>query len=456
MQKKVVLLGMLLALLVSFGVVVAQDEMVIPDALPEGIEVEYWHEWDGAQKEAIDAIIADFNANNEYGITVVTQELGSSGPMREAVSAGIQSGELPNLSGGFSTDAQGWYLDGAVAALDPYLTHPTWGLSEEELANLNLNVINVNRVAGEPFNDQLLAWSIGFSGVTMSTNVGMLAELGFDGPPATLDEFREASCAAAEFTGPAGEDTLGFPLRLSGQDMHAFILSQGGSIWDAEAMQFDLDNQVVLDTLAFFQQLVADGCAYIPETNFKNTADFAASLNPMAVGSTVGVPFIQRDAVAATEAGGTGVTDWVNTTTPWSEGNRTLVLNFRSIIMLTSTPEEQLATWLFIKHMSSDAMQQIWTETTLYQPYTLSALESLSAEWLEANPQFEDIRQLLLDENVRQYGDPALLGYFEGSVEFTNLIGQVVTDPSADIATLAAEAEIRANEILAETREGLE
>lgn len=456
MQKKVVLLGMLLALLVSFGVVAAQDEMVIPDALPEGIEIEYWHEWDGAQKEAIDAIIADFNANNEYGITVVTQELGSSGPMREAVSAGIQSGELPNLSGGFSTDAQGWYLDGAVVPLDAYMTHPTWGLSEEALANLNLNVIDVNRVSGEPFNDQLLAWSIGFSGVTMSTNVGMLAELGFDGPPETLDEFREASCAAAEFTGPAGEDTLGFPLRLSGQDMHAFILNQGGSIWDAEAMQFDLDNQVVLDTLAFFQQLVADGCAYIPETNFKNTADFAASLNPMAVGSTVGVPFIQRDAVAATEAGGTGVTDWVNTTTPWSEGNRTLVLNFRSIIMLTSTPEEQLATWLFMKHMSSDAMQQIWTETTLYQPYTLSALENLSAEWLEANPQFEDIRQLLLDENVRQYGDPALLGYFEGSVEFTNLIGQVVTDPSADIAALAAEAEIRANEILAETREGLE
>jgi multiple sugar transport system substrate-binding protein/sn-glycerol 3-phosphate transport system substrate-binding protein len=456
MQKKAILLGLLLALLVGFGVVQAMGHVVIPDELPTGIEVEYWHEWDGAQKEAIDMIIADFNANNEYGITVVTQELGSSGPMREAVSAGIQSGELPNLTGGFSNDAQGWFLDGAVVPLDPYMMHPTWGFSEDEMANLNTTVIDVNRVPGAPFDDQLLAWSIGFSGVTMSVNLDMLAELGFDAPPATLEEFREVACAANEFTGPNGEDTLGFPLRLNPQDMHAFILSQGGSIWDEATMQFDFDNQVVLDTLAFFQQLLADGCAYIPETNFKNTADFAAWLNPMAVGSTVGVPFIQRDAVAATEAGGTGVTNWVNTTTPWSEGNRTLVLNFRSIIMLTSTPEEQLATWLFIKHMASDAMQQIWTELTLYQPYTQSALENLSAEWLAENTQFEDIRQLLLDEGVRKYGEPQILGYFQGTGEFGNLISQVVTDPSADIAALAAEAEVRANELLAEAQEGLE
>ncbi len=66
----------------------------------------YWHEWDGAQLEAITEIINNFNTNNEWGITVSTVELGSTSPMAEAMSAGITSGDLPNLVGGFANNAQ--------------------------------------------------------------------------------------------------------------------------------------------------------------------------------------------------------------------------------------------------------------------------------------------------------------------------------------------------------------
>jgi multiple sugar transport system substrate-binding protein len=461
MRNKVLFIVLMVIFVLSVTAVSAQgsitpDDVVIPDALSEGINIVYWHEWDGAQKEAIDQIIAAFNENNEYGISVSTVELGSVGPMREAVSAGIVSGELPNLVGGFANDAQSWWLDGVVVPLDPYINHETWGFSEEQQANLNLTVINANRIEGEPFNDVLLAWSIGFSGVTLSVNIGMLEALGFDGPPETLEQFREVACAAAEYTGPAGEDVQGFPIRTNPQDMHAFILSQGGSIWDEEAQQFDFTNDTVISTLEFFQQLVADGCAYIPETNFSNTADFAASLNPMAVGSTVGVPFIQRDANAANQSGGTGVSNWVNTTTPWSEGNRTLVLNFRSVILMASTPEQQLATWLFLKHMASDEMQAIWTSTTLYQPYTVSGLENLSETWLDENPQFQNIRELLQDESVRTYGEPQLIGYFDATREFGNLIAAALTNPDLDIAAAAATAEAAANSILNDLQSALD
>jgi multiple sugar transport system substrate-binding protein/sn-glycerol 3-phosphate transport system substrate-binding protein len=455
MTKKLLILVVLIgALTLSVSLVSAQDDMSGID--PSGQTIVYWHEWDGAQLEAITQIIDSFNANNEWGITVETVELGSTGPMREAVSAGITSGELPNLVGGFSNDAQGWYLDGVVVPLDAYMTDATWGFTEDEMANLNMDVLNANRIAIEPFNDQLLAWSIGFSTVVMSTNLDMLAELGFDGPPETLDEFREVACAAAEFTNASGGDVQGFPTRTSSQDMHAFIQSQGGSIWDAETQQFDFDNETTINVLTFFQQLAADGCAYLPESSFSNTADFAASLNPMAVGSSVGVPFILRDAAAATEAGGTGVVNWTNTTTPWSEGNRTLILNFRSVIMLASTPEQQLATWLFLKHMASDESQSTWTSLTQYQPYTFSGLEGLDEEFLAANPQFAAVRDLLLDDSVRKYGEPQVIGYFNGTSEFGNLIAAVLTDPTLDIAAAAADAETLANEALAEAQEALQ
>lgn len=450
MRRKWIVLIILALLALGLSTVMAQEDLSSID--PSGQTITYWHEWDGAQLEAITEIINNFNENNEWGITVETVELGSTGPMAEAMSAGITSGDLPNLVGGFANNAQSYYLEGVAVPLDPYISDPTWGFTEEELANLNMDVINVNRIAGEPFNDQLLAWPIGFSTVVNSVNLDMMAELGLDGPPETLDEFRQAACGAAELTGPNGEDVQGFPLRTSAQDMEAFILSQGGRIWDPEAMQFDFTNEKAIEVLTFFQQLAADGCAYLPETNFANTADFAASLNPMAVGSSVGVPFILRDAAAAEEAGGTGVKNWTNTTTPWSEGNRTLITNFRSVIMIASTPEQQLATWLFLKHMASDESQTIWTTKTLYQPYTISGQESLTEEFLAANPQFASVLELIQDDSVRKHISEQRLGYFNGLTPFSDLIAALATDPSLDVAAAAAEAQEEANELFEENR----
>jgi ABC-type glycerol-3-phosphate transport system substrate-binding protein len=247
----------------------------------------------------------------------------------------------------------------------------------------------------------------------------------------------------------------GFPIRTNADDMVSFILSNGGYVWDAETMQFSFTNEKALETLQFFADLENDGCAYIPDGPFVNTADFAASLNPMAVGSSVGVPFILGDAASATEAGGTGVENWVNTTTPYTEGNQTLVMFFRSVVMLTSTPEQQLATWLFIKHMASTESQVIWTENTLYQPYTRSGLESLGQEFLDANPQFTSVRDLLLDDSVIKASTPQMIGFREGIAKLTELIVAITTGDQ-DVATAAAEFEAAANEEYANAREVLE
>ena len=139
---------------------------------------------------------------------------------------------------------------------------------------------------------------------------------------------------------------------------------------------YNFTNDSAVETLQFFQDLFNEGCAYIPDGPFVNTADFAFGLNPMAVGSSVGVPFIKSDI----EESGSGIENWVNTTVPWSEDNQSLQVYMRSIGMIVASPEEQLATWLFIKHFASTASQITWTEYAQYQPYTFSGLEGLSDE----------------------------------------------------------------------------
>ncbi|HLV36394.1 MAG TPA: extracellular solute-binding protein [Spirillospora sp.] len=443
----------LVTLLLTAGVVSAQIvEVTIPDELPEGITVTYWHEWDQAQQQAIDIIINDFNENNPYGITVEQVYQGNTGNLRDQLTAAITSGALPSLSGAIFADvAQSYYLDGVIVPLDAYYNHPKWGFTEEELADLNQDLLDINRIEGEPFNGQLLAWPIGVSGVVLSVNLDMLAELGFDGPPETFETFREVACAAAEMTGPGGEDIFGFPIRINNFDLYSFVLSNGGYVFDEETGYYNFTNEGFINTLQFFQDLYNDGCAYIPETSFQNTAHFAFGLNPMAVGSSVGVPFIRNDIISS----GSGIENWINTTTPWTDDNRTLQVSMRSIGMFATSPEEQLATWLFIKHMASAPSQVTWTEYAQYQPYTTSGLQALTDEWLAENPQFASIREILLSGEVRVWSPPALAVSADVNDLLEELISSVLTG-GVDVAAAAAEAEEEARLLVDEMRASME
>ncbi len=442
----------LVVVIAALSITTTTAQMIeIPDELPDGITIEYWHEWDGRQQEGIDAIIDAFNANNEWGITVEQVQLGSTGPLLDSLSAGIVSGELPNLVGAiFANNVQGFYLDGVVIPLDEYMNHPVWGFTDEEMADLNEGLVNVNRIGGEPFNNQLFAWPIGLSTVVMSVNLDMLADMGFDGAPTDLAAFREVACAAAELETDNG-DVQGFPIRIAAFDLFSFIRANGGVVFDETESRYVFTDDATIEVLQFFQDLFNDGCAYIPDGPYVNTADFAFGLNPMAVGSSVGVPFIQGDI----EDSESGIENWINTTVPWSEDNRTLMLSARSLGLITASPEEQLATWLFIKHLSSTESQVIWTEHAQYQPFTYSGLEGVSTEFLDANPQFSSIREALLDPNINVWVPPIHLNTGDVTEAVEAMIVDITTG-GVDIAEAAAIAEEAANEAFEEGMEELE
>ncbi len=445
-MRQITFLFALIVMLITVGVAGAQ--MSIPDELPMGLTIDYWHEWDGAQAEAMTLIIDDFNSNNEWDITVEQVYQGNTGGLIDQLSTGIVSGELPNLSGAvFSNNAMGYYLDGVLVPLDAYLDHPVWGFDDMGMENLNHDLLAINRVPFEPFNGQLLAWPVGMSANVLSVNLGMLAGLGMDGPPTDLASFREAACAANELSGAAGEDVQGFPLRTNDNDLYSFIVANGGYIYDEMAGAYSFSNEKSVEVLQFFQDLYSDGCAYIPDGPYVNTADFAFALNPMAVGSSVGVPFIKNDI----EASGSDI-EWVNTTVPWSGDNRTLQVYQRSMGLYVSSPENQLATWLFLKHLASPASQVTWTEYAQYQPYTRAGLEGLSDAFLADNPQFNSIREVLLDSGTKLWSEPVLVGSDRVGPVVQELIANITTG-GQDVMEAAIAAEIEANELIAEALE---
>jgi ABC-type glycerol-3-phosphate transport system substrate-binding protein len=271
-----------------------------------------------------------------------------------------------------------------------------------------------------------------------------------DSPPATLEEFRAVACGAAELTGPNGEDLLGFPLRIDGFDMFSFIVANGGFVFDDASQTYDFTNEGAVEVLQFFQDLFNDGCIYIPESSFANTADFALGLNPMAVGSTAGIPFINGDI----ETNATGI-EWVNTTVPWTEGNRTIQVFLRSMSMLVSTPEEQLATWLFIKHMASPASQNTWTQMAQYIPYTAAGLAAIDDGTVTVAAQLSQITSLMEDENVHLWAVPDKLGSQSVFFGVADTLVADITTGGMDVMEAATKATEAANEILEEAAEDM-
>ncbi|GAB4524692.1 MAG: hypothetical protein OHK0046_39750 [Anaerolineae bacterium] len=438
--------ALIVLVVLALGVVSAQDESQFADVALDGVTVTYWHEWTGNQATAITEIIALFNETNEYGITVEEVALGGGGEVSRQVAAGILSGELPNIAGdAFVSTAKSYFIEEVLVPLDQFYGDAVYGFSEEELADLNQQLLDVNRPVEEPYNGALLSWPVGQSLNVLSVNMDMLAELGYDAPPADLAAFEEVACAAAELSREDGGDVQGFPIRTDAFDFYSFVKAQGGELFNEETQTYTFTDEATISVLTTFQNMFNNGCAYIPDGPFVNTADFAFGLNPMALGSSAGIPFIQGD-INTSES---GIENWIMTTVPWSEGNRALQVFLRSNAILVSTPEQELASWVFLKFLASTEAQVTWTEATNYIPYTFSGLEGLSPEFFEATPQFQQIRDLALSEDVQLWSAPAHAGSNQVAEVVSNMIVEVTTG-GRDAAEAAAEAETRANEIVEE------
>lgn len=427
-MRKGLLLLVALALLAISGAAFAQD------VDPSGQTVVYWHQFSGAQLETMTAIVADFNATNEFGITVEALAQGSYNDIRELMNAGIVSGELPNLVAGFANDAASYFADGAAVDLNPYVNDATFGLGDM-LMDFNTALFDFNSLDGT-----LLAWPHQSSAQVFVANETLLAELGFDTVPTSIEDFRAAACAANELTGANGEDIQGFPLTTDPSLLESWVAAMGGSIFDGTA--YTLNSPEVVSALTMYKEMYDAGCAYFPAERFAEQNDFALRLTPFFATSTAGLTFIVQ------AMNDNGFTDqWSLNTFPYSAETPALQVFIPSIIMVPGTPEQQLASWLFLKHLATPEAGAQWSMGTGYFNSVPSSAALMSVEASsspEIFPYFEAANALLNDPTVRLYSGPsvsaqsAVRGFMSEAIANVTTNGMSVEEV---VATLQAQAE---------------
>jgi multiple sugar transport system substrate-binding protein len=412
-SNRVLALMLVLALLLSMapmvgaqgGFVATFDLPTTPEAEgplagvdPSGQTVVYWHQHSGARNDALMEIVAEFNTNNPWGITVEASNQGSYDDIYQKMIAGIASGELPNLTVAYQNQAATYALDNALTDMNTYVNDPQWGYNEAEQADFfqgffrqDLNPTFGIRT-GFPPNRSMEVVYVNLSG---------LAELGYEAPPTTWTEFGEMACA---WTASA-EGRMGYTIRTDASFVAAATFALGGDIFDYENDEYVYNTDETAYALEFMQDLLNRGCANRITENYGDQNDFANQVNLFYIGSSSGLPYV-RSAISESTA---GEFEWTVAPIPYGDLGATQPtqnIYGASVSIVASTPVEELAAWLFVRWMSEPEQQARWAMISNYFPVRASAAAGLT-DYLAADPQYAAAFALLNSTKA----EPPVAGY---------------------------------------------
>jgi multiple sugar transport system substrate-binding protein/sn-glycerol 3-phosphate transport system substrate-binding protein len=356
---------------------------------PNGQTVVWWHNHSGSREEGLMGLVEEFNASNEWGITIDAQNQGSYNDIRDKVNASIAAGEVPAaLVVGYQNDQSFYQINDTLVDFDVLINDATYGLSEEEMADFYPSFLEVS--VNPLFGNQRLGFPPNRSMEVLFYNQTWLEELGFSGPPTTPEEFKEIACAAAA---EKGDGTGGYILREDASALAAWTMAFGGNVLTEDGTGYVYNGQATVDAMTFLKEMYDEGCAYLFTEGFPNP-QFAARNAIFTQGSSSGIPFYQGDVETAATEQGRDPDVWGVAAIPHTTDEPVQNVYGGDIMIVKTTPEQELAAWLFVKWFTSPEVQAQWSEISGYFPTRVSASDYLS-DYLAERPQYAQAVELL-------------------------------------------------------------
>ena len=356
------------------------EEVIEEPAAPafEGVTVQFWHVYSDAPGEGLQALVDEFNATNEYGITVEALNQGGYSDVEDKINAGIQSGDLPDVVMAYTNTMTDWHSVGYIADLNPYVSDAEYGLTAEQLADIYPHLVT----AGSTPDGAWIAYTMTQSANVLVYNFTWAEELGFAAAPTTSEELKEQVCAAAAANTEIGGDyagTGGLIYYPSSTNLLHFLYAFGGNELNADGTAYDFTSQAMIDTAMFILDLKENGCVW--QTESYPNPEQAQRKALITMSSTAGAPYY---AAAFEDAGNTtDVWGWI--AAPGPDGTLAVDAFQQMLGVVPSTPEQEMASWLFVKWLTSPEIQARWVQVSGYYG-TQYTTEALLADYGAANP----------------------------------------------------------------------
>ncbi|MGO8693064.1 MAG: extracellular solute-binding protein [Rectinemataceae bacterium] len=403
----------------------------------KGTVVTYWYQHNQGRETALKKMIDRFNSTNPWGIRVRGEYAGGYSDIANKMTAAIAGGSTPDLVVAYQNDAATYELSGALVDLDPYVSDPKFGLSKAELEDFFPSFLaqDVNK----QFGDKRLGWPPNRSIEVLYYNADWLKALGIAAPPRTWDEFY----ADAKLATDPAKGTYGCDISLDASNVFAQVISRGGDFQAPGGDGYALDNPQMRASFALFRKMFKEGSAKKIAEQYGDQTDFADEKVLFTMGSTAGIPFYDL----AIRQGFKGGFAWSVAAIPHTTAKAVLNIYGASVSIVKSTPEKQLASWLFLRWMSESAQQAEWVRVSNYFPVRKSTAGRLG-DYLAKHPQFAAAWETLLSSD--QKAEPQFLGYDQVRDAISSAYNAVLD--GADLDSTLADLDARANRIYRQSK----
>jgi multiple sugar transport system substrate-binding protein len=364
----------------------------------QGITIKAASAFVGSSRTAFNDLLAKFNTVTEWGIIVYLTEYNSYNTLFTEVSSSMDSSDQPDLVITLPEQILTWEPLAVMVELDPYLNDPRYGFSLAEVDDFL--PIFWEMTGGQE--KHITALPAEISASFLYYNQSWAHELGFNEAPSTFPQFRQQACAANEaflIDNDLQNDGFGgWVVSTTPTSILAWMHAFDGGVMDSGNLVFSSDaNKTALQSL---KSLYDDHCAWI--SNEHNP--YSSFTDRFALFITADLAELSNQKSSFELAGSND--EW--TVLPFPGDHASLVAEGPSYSILATTPEQQLASWLFIRWMLSPENQVQWVTTGGLFPMQSSVIEALDnyrsshPQWDQATSFMDDLTSQPLLSNWRQ------------------------------------------------------
>lgn len=389
--------------------------------IPDDQVLVFWYPHTQGHEEVLLEMVDAFNNDNKWGITVIAEYSGTTDDIYAKVSGRLGSSALPDVVVAESYQVAAYAEQGALVALEPYLTDFKWGYTEEEEEDFFRVLLITDEL---PTLKDRYSWPLYRSLEVLYYNEDWLIELGYTEPPRTWGEFTEMACAASDLD----LNTYGYELSADTATFVDILFSMDGQIINDDATGYAFGGPEGLEALTLVQGLLERNCAALKTRAAGDRIDFGAGRVLFAINSTSSLPQYHR---AVDDGAGF---KWSIVPLPTALEAPRLHMYGPNLAILESTPEKQLAAWLFLRWLTEPERQAHWAEQFNYTPVRASTIELIQEAFVE-NPQYAKTFDLLT-HNIAV--EPGVAGYGECRVAIERMLR--ATANLGDTAINLAEA----------------
>lgn len=402
------------------------------------VKIDFWHIQATVYGEAIKDIVAQFNKEYEGKIVVNEVFQGSYAELNQKLRAALQGGGLPAVAMANESDILQYMKADQIVPLDTYIDDPAYGLTPAEIEDFLPAVLDRQRIAA--YEGKTMSWPHGNSSTGIYYNKDLLKQAGYDAPAKSWKEFEQQALDIAKKTGvPAlviGNGT--------GYGSHAFTFQTELRTYGIDPISPDLsavnfDNPQAVELLSIYKNLLDQKAIVVAEDTEQEFTNGRAAMEVGTTARTTSKLDLIKDKF-----------QWGVTLIPQGDPSKPITnIGGGNQVLFKTTPEQQLAGWLFLKYFAGPQGQAIYGAKTGYFPATLSSQDVVVLKQdYEAHPQ-----KLQAFKEVFPYGKATVATAAQAVIDdAVNAAIMNVYSNKASVADALKNLQAEATKLLAENK----